>query len=121
MAILEWHHCSQFENPEPRYFYTMPVELQASEHCLLNVEFFVDGLSLIFKQVTIYQGHPQTDYYYLGEFPDLLDNNAIMELIKRYAEYVMLGYMETFNLTHCPSFERIDNVDDRYNPLPFAD
>lgn len=121
MAILEWHHCSQFNNPEPNCYYTMPVELQAGEDYLLNVELFVDGLSLIFKQVTIYRGHPQTDYYNLGEFPDLLDNFSIMELIKRYAEYVILGYMETFNLTHCPSFERIDNVDEKYNPLPFAD
>jgi hypothetical protein len=118
MAIkVTWDHCSQFDNPMPAAYYTQPVSF-ISDEVTYTVEFFVDGLSLIFKQVTYrYTEKEDTAYYNLGEFPDLLDNNKIMELIKRYANYVIEGYEETLLLTHCPSFEYIDNVDENYNPI----
>lgn len=121
MAILlNWRHSSQFNNPEPNCYYTDAVSIVTDEYTY-KVEFFVDGLDLIFKQVTYrYSEKQDTVYYWLGEFPDLLDNSRIMELIKRYANYVIEGYEETLMLTHCPSFEYIDTVDENYNPLPLA-
>jgi hypothetical protein len=118
MAIeLIWDHCSQFNNPMPAAYYTQPVNILTDEYTYV-VEFFVDGLNLIFKQVTYrYSEKQDTAYYDLGEFPDLLDNSRIMELVRRYANYVIEGYEETLLLTHCPSFEYIDHVDENYNSI----
>lgn len=118
--VLNWRHSSQFNNPNPDAYYTDAVSIVTDEYTY-KVEFFVDGLNLIFKQVTYrYSEKQDTAYYWLGEFPDMLDNSRIMELIKRYANYVIEGYEETLMLTHCPSFEYIDTVDENYNPLPLA-
>jgi hypothetical protein len=101
----------------PAAYYTQPVSIVTDEYAYC-VEFFVDGLNLIFKQVTYrYSEKEHTAYYDLGEFPDMIDNSQIMKLIKRYANYVIEGYEETLLLTHCPSFEYIDHVDENYNPI----
>jgi hypothetical protein len=119
--ILNWRHSSQFSNPEPNSYYTDSFTVSDGYDYRYDCEFFVDGLSLIFKRVAYYMGEKESvTYFNLGEFPDLLDNHRTMELIKRYADYVVAGYQETFLLTHCPSFELIDDVDENYNPLPLA-
>jgi hypothetical protein len=118
MAVkLNWRHSSQFNNPDPNSYYTDTVSFVTDEYTY-KVEMFVDGLGLIFKRVTYRYSEKQgTDYFDLGEFPDQLDNNRTMELIRRYADYVIAGFEETLLLTHCPSFEYIDNVDENYNPI----
>jgi hypothetical protein len=117
--VLNWNHSSQFNNPEPNAYYTDSFTVSDGHDYSYECELFIDGLSLIFKQVAYYRGDKElTTCFNLGEFPDLLDNNEIMKLIKQYSDYVVAGYQETFLLTHCPSFELIDDVDDNYNPLP---
>lgn len=57
-------------------------------------------------------------YFDLGNFVDSLDNRISVANVQRYAQYVLDGYVETWNLQHCPSFERLDDVDDNFNPIP---
>lgn len=57
-------------------------------------------------------------YFDLGNFVDSLDNRISVANVQRYAQYVLDGYVETWSLQHCPSFERLDDVDDNFNPIP---
>ena len=112
---LKWESSSPWENPCPDSFYTMPLTL--GEYSL---EFFCKGYNLILKTTNTFGGQreeiKQVSYFDMGEFPAILDNRQAMENIKRYADYVVKGFSENFNLAHCPSFERIDDVDDNFNP-----
>lgn len=120
---LKWESSSPWENPHPDSCYTMPLTI--GEY---SIEFFCKGYNLILKTTNTFiyydpsfggqrEEIKQISYFNMGEFPAILDNRQAMANIERYADYVVKGFSENFNLCHCPSFERIDNVDDNFNPL----
>jgi hypothetical protein len=67
-----------------------------------------------------YRCSEKIDYVWwdLGSFVDTLDNKIACDNVKRYAQYVVDGYIESWNLQHCPSAEIIDDVDESFNPIP---
>ena len=119
---LEWYDNSQWANPHPNTIYSSEVRLDDPDDpdgiYTVFVSFHVSGMRLIFKRQTYRLEQPEeTSYYDLGEFNETLCNKLAVDRIKKYAAYVLEGYREAWNLCHCPSFERIDDVDDNFNPI----
>lgn len=116
--VLEWETCSRWNDSHMNDLYTKTVNLKTDDiDYEFEVEFFVSGCRLIFKTVFIYHGERQTSYYDMGSFVDSHIRNEGCKNVKQYAQYVIDGYAETFSLVHCPSFEYIDGVDERFNPI----
>ncbi len=113
---LQWENSSPWANPHPNDLYTFPVSFAKGDDCKVDMEFFVSRMRLILKRVYHFHNGDQISYYNMGEFVETVDSEAVQN-IKRYAQYVIDGYAQSGNLIHCPTFERMDDVDDNFNPL----
>lgn len=128
---IKWDTTSQWNNPHFSTLYSQPIEFTDDEIAYRKVlEFFVSDqgfycnpcYKLIVKVVSYrYSEKESVRYYSLGEFVDTVDHEIACENIKRYAQYVVDGYQETWTLRHCPGFESIEDVDDNFNPIPLKE
>jgi hypothetical protein len=116
-VTLQWENSSPWPNPHPNGLYTFPVSFGVDNDCQVDIEFFVSGMRLILKRAYHFHNGDQISYYNMGEFVDTVDTKVAVQKIKQYAQYVIDGYAQSGNLLHCPSFERMDDVDDNFNPL----
>jgi hypothetical protein len=116
-VTLQWENSSPWANPSPNDLYTFPVSFGVGDDCQADMEFFVSEMRLILKRVYHFHNGDQISYYNMGEFVETVDNKDAVQNIKQYAQYVIDGYAARGNLLHCPSFERMDDVDDNFNPL----
>lgn len=103
--------------------YTQVVEFEIEDsNSVYGGSFFVDKCHLIFKFEYSTESYSEITYYDLGEFVDTLRREEACNHIKSYAQYVINGFAENgYNLIHCPFFERIDGVDDKFNPIGAGD
>jgi hypothetical protein len=125
---LEWESSSPWANPHMNDLYTKDVKI-VEEHGngdYHNISFFVSKCHLILKQETVwwegYNGglREKIDiaYFDMGEFRETATYADAIESVKAYAQYVADSFVESgYSLRFCPSYERIDDVDDRFNPL----
>ena len=119
---LEWDSSSPWANPHMNDLYTKDVKI-VEEHGngdYHNISFFVSKCHLILKLQTVWNGNSETAtvYFDMGEFRETVIYGEAIESVKAYAQYVADGFVESgYSLRHCPSYERIDDVDDRFNPL----
>ena len=116
-VTLQWENSSPWANPSPNGLYTFPVSFGEGDNCQADMEFFVNEVRLILKRVYHFHNGDQISYYNMGEFVETVDNKDAVQNIKQYAQYVIDGYAQSGNLLHCPMFERMDDVDDNFNPL----
>lgn len=125
MTTLVWDTTSQWENPHFSTLYSQPVKLEA-DGFTKTLEFHVSNRGEYRKPdyrlmlITRTYRYSEIDYVWwdLGSFVDTLDNGIACANIKRYAQYVVDGYIESWNLQHCPSAETVDDVDENLNPVP---
>lgn len=131
MTTLIWDFASRWENPHFESMYSKAITLKDDNLEYYRVlSFFVSDQGsyieadyrLILK-VQSYRCSQKYDvaHFDLGNFVDTLDNKIAVANVQRYAQYVLDGYVETWNLQHCPSFERMDDVDDNFNPIPLQE
>lgn len=107
--------------------YSQPVTLKDPDlEYYRLLEFFVadrgsyiePNYRLILRVESHRYGHKDdTAHFDLGDFVDTLDNKFAVANVQRYAQYVLDGYVETWNLQHCPTFKRLEDVDDNFNPI----
>jgi|688.fasta_scaffold744916_2 hypothetical protein len=125
MTTLVWDTTSQWQNPHFSTLYSQPVKLEA-DGFTKTLEFHVSNRGEYRKPdyrlmlITRTYRYSEIDYVWwdLGSFVDTLDNGIACANIKRYAQYVVDGYIESWNLQHCPSAETVDDVDENLNPVP---
>jgi len=108
--------------------YSQPVTLKDEDlEYWRELEFFVTDFGSfceadyrLILQVTSYRftQREETTYFDLGNFVDTLSNEIAVANVQRYAQYVLDGYVESWSLQHCPSFERLDDRDENFNPIP---
>ena len=126
MTTLAWDTTSQWENPHFSTLYSQPVKLEADEFTK-TLEFHVsdrgayndpDYRLMLITRTYRYSEKIGYVWWDLGSFVDTLDNKIACDNIKRYAQYVVDGYTESWNLQHCPRAETVDDVDENFNPVP---
>jgi hypothetical protein len=126
MTTLVWGTTSQWENPHFSTLYSQPVKLE-SEEFTETLEFHVSDFGAyndldyrLILGTRTYRYSEKINYLWwdLGSFVDSLDNKIACDNVKRYAQYVVDGYIESWSLQHCPSAEIIDDVDENFNPIP---
>lgn len=126
-ATLTWHSSSRWEreadhNLDDIYTDTVVVSDDDLAECgiSLTVSFFCSDDRLIFREDELRDGTLALRRYFdLGEFVNTspISNRGIVS-VKRYADYVLQGYLETRGmLAHCPSCEPIFDRDDNFNPI----
>lgn len=131
MTTLTWDFSSPWSNPHFSTMYSQGVTLNDEdiEYCR-KLEFFVSDCGsyvesdyrLILKiQSYRFTQREETAYFDLGNFVDTLSNEIAVANVQRYAQYVLDGYVESWNLQHCPSFERLDDRDESFNPIPLQE
>jgi hypothetical protein len=114
---LQWGQTSQWATPHMNDLYTQEVELELDSDCKYIVSFFVSSCCLIVKWEYSSEFYSDIVYYNLGEFVETIDHSVANNNIKSYAQYVINGFAESYNLQHCPSYERVEDVDDNFNPV----
>lgn len=116
---LQWDQTSQWATPHMNDLYTQEVEfeLDSDSDRKYIASFFVSSCCLIAKIEYSSESYSEIVYYNLGEFVDTIDHSVANNHIKSYAQYVINGFAESYNLQHCPSYERVENVDDNFNPI----
>lgn len=116
---LQWDQSSQWATPHMNDLYTQEVtfELHPDENCQYIVSFFVSGCRLIVKIKYSSESYGAISYYDLGEFVDTIDRSIANNNIKSYAQYVINGFAKSYNFQHCPGYERVEDVDDNFNPI----
>ena len=115
-TTLQWENSSPWANPHPNDIYTLPLAF-IEEGYKVEMEFFVSKMRLILKRVFYFHNGEEISYYNMGEFVETIDSQGSVQKIKQYAQYVIEGYAQSGNLLHCPMFERMEDVDDNFNPL----
>lgn len=120
---LEWRDSSQWATPHPNDLYTSEVKGYHSMELTEYLSFHVSGMKLILCKKTCYiDGIVETVYYDMGEFTEpIVSSLSQLEdtanRIKEYADYIITCYRKHADLRSCPSFELIDDVDDKFNPI----
>jgi hypothetical protein len=74
-----------------------------------------DEFALIAKIVEAPGASPRITYYSMGNFPD---NYQAVKWAADYAFFAYQRFERDRHLAACPSSERIDWVDDKFNPIP---
>lgn len=124
---INWDNTSPWANPHFSTLYSQPVRFENEEAGLAQtVEFHVADRGcygnpdhrLVARVITYREGQ-EIDYSWLdlGSFVDTIDNELACRNVKRYAQYAIDGYAESWSFQHCPSFEIIDDVDRSFNPI----
>jgi hypothetical protein len=80
-------------------------------------------LILCKKRCYSWADKPEVAHYCMGEFvPPIASSLSQLtdagDKIKEYAAYVVAGLRKHGDLRHCPIFESMDDVDDKFNPIP---
>ena len=121
---LEWKSSSPWATPHPNDLYTSEVKVYQSAECMTYISFHVSGMRLILCKKSYYSwaDHPEVAYYNMGEFVEPISSSLSQledaaDKIKEYAAYVIAGLRKHGDLRHCPSFELMDDVDDKFNPI----
>ena len=121
---LEWKDSSQWATPHPNDLYTSEIKSYHSSEMTEYISFHVSGMRLILCKKTCYQwaDKPEVAYYYMGEFVEPISSSLLQltdagDKIKEYAAYVVAGLRKYGDLRHCPIFELIDDVDEKFNPI----
>jgi hypothetical protein len=121
---LEWRDSSQWATPHPNDLHTSEVKGYHSTEFTEYLSFHVSGMRLILCKKTCYSwdDEPEVVYYNMGEFTEpivssLTQMQDTCDRIKEYAAYVVASYRKHADLRSCPSFELIDDVDDKFNPI----
>lgn len=107
---IEWDNTSQFNDFQVEQMYSRDIEVTVYDFDY-TLSFHMDGRNLIIKVVSLWE----TAYYDLGEF--FGGNADAIECVKKFADYVVFGFLKYGNLIHCPGFNRVEDVDDNYNPI----
>ncbi|MFN5920262.1 MAG: hypothetical protein ACK45I_03060 [Bacteroidota bacterium] len=123
---LEWGSSSPWANPHMNDLYTKNVKI-VEEHGngdYHNISFFVSKCHLIFRQESFWDNgsfvETEVAYFDMGEFRETVINGDAVESVKAYAQYVADSFIESgYSLRYCPSYERIDDVDDNFNEVNF--
>ena len=123
---LEWKHSSRWATPHPNDLYTSEVKVHHSAEYTEYVSFHVSGMKLILCKKGCYswagKPEPEVSYYYMGRFVEPISSSLLQltdagDKIKEYAAYVVAGLRKYGDLRHCPIFELIDDVDEKFNPI----
>lgn len=120
---LEWRDSSQWATPHPNDLYTSEVKVYYNMEATEYMSFHVRGMRLILCKKTSYiDGAVDTTWYDMGEFTEpvvssLTQMQDTCNRIKEYAAYVIEVYRKHNDLRSCPSYEIVDWVDDRFNPI----
>jgi hypothetical protein len=122
---IEWRDSSQWATPHPNDLYSSEVKVYHSAEYTEYVSFHVSGMRLILCKKGCYSwaDKPEVAYYCMGEFvPPIASSLSQLtdagDKIKEYAAYVVAGLRKHGDLRHCPIFESMDDVDDKFNPIP---
>ena len=131
MTTLTWDFASQWNNPHFSTMHSRPVTVEDENvEYWRELEFFVTDFGSFHEadyrlilQVRSYRliQREETAYFDLGGFVDTLSNEIAVANVQRYAQYVLDGYKESWNLQHCPSFNRLDDRDENFNLIPLQE
>ena len=119
---IVWKDSSQWATPHPNDLYTSNVKIFDSEDLTEYISFHVSLMRLILCRRTCFAvGTVETVYYDMGDFTEPVASNLSQlietaDKVKEYAAYVIESCRKYGDLSGCPSSERIDNVDENFNP-----
>jgi hypothetical protein len=121
---VEWKDSSQWATPHPNDLYTSTIKVYHSAELTEYISFHVSLMRLILCKKTCYawSDKVETVYYDMGDFTEPIASSLSQLVdtanrIKEYAAYVIESYRKHNDLRSCPSFEMIDNVDEKFNPI----